>query len=305
MQHLITTRGPRNLRLSRHLTAIALTPFPARAYTEFIVTATREPPTARAGKALTEERRAGIGLLLSERGAVSSEDLAERYSVTHMTIYRDLKALEARGVLHMVRGGAIRPEGPAGQEPQYTTKRHVNQGVKERIAMLAAARFITDDDIIILEGGTTVSSMVRHIKAQNVTVITNGLETLNETTPFLQSMHIIACGGLLRSVSHTLVGPQAQNFFAQHSAKTLFLGATGIIATSITDQNLLEIQVKQAMIKAAERTVLLVDSSKFGLRSLAPLIPINQVHAIITDAGAPADDLRALEEQGVQVIVAE
>ncbi|HEX2864256.1 MAG TPA: DeoR/GlpR family DNA-binding transcription regulator [Deinococcales bacterium] len=266
---------------------------------------TREPPNPAASKVLTEERRAGIGLLLAERGAVSSEDLADRYNVTHMTIYRDLKALEARGILRMVRGGAIRPEGPAGQEPQYGAKRHVNQAAKERIAMLAAARFIADEDIIILEGGTTVSSLVKHITARNVTVVTNGLETLNETTPYLQHLHVISCGGLLRAVSHTLVGPQTQSFFSTLSAHTFFLGATGLTPQAVTDQNLLEIQVKQAMIQAAQRTVLLIDSSKFGTRSLAPVIATGRLHAIVTDGGAPRSDLKAIEEQGVLVLVAE
>ena len=48
-------------------------------------------------KLITEHRRAIIAGLVGDQGAVSSEELSSRFGVTHMTVYRDLKALETLG----------------------------------------------------------------------------------------------------------------------------------------------------------------------------------------------------------------
>ena len=74
--------------------------------------------TARIGdKVLTEQRRLIIASLVAEKGSVSAEELGTRFGVSHMTIYRDLKALELQGHLRFVRGGAVRGENPAANEP--------------------------------------------------------------------------------------------------------------------------------------------------------------------------------------------
>jgi len=254
---------------------------------------------------LTEHRRAIIAGLVTDQGVVSSEELSSRFGVTHMTVYRDLKALEALGKLRAVRGGAVRTAPSPSSEPLYFAKRLVNQPLKESIARYAARSFVQDGDNLILEAGTTVVAMVKHLRYANLTLVTNGLETINETTALLPTLTVMSCGGILREVSHTFVGPQAEEFFRGIRARTLFLGATGLTAQGITDPNPLEIQVKRAMAASVERVVLLLDSSKFGTRSLAPLLPLEQLHAVVTDTGAPYTDLEMLRAAGVEVHVAD
>jgi DeoR/GlpR family transcriptional regulator of sugar metabolism len=256
-------------------------------------------------KLITEHRRAIIAGLVGDQGAVSSEELSSRFGVTHMTVYRDLKALEALGRLRAVRGGAVRSTpNPAG-EPLYFAKRQVNQSLKENIARYAANHFVHDGENLILEAGTTVVAMVKHLRQANLTLVTNGLETVNETTSLLPALTVMSCGGILREVSHTFVGPQAEDFFRGIRARTLFLGATGLTSQGITDPNPLEIQVKRAMAASAERVVLLLDSSKFGLRSLAPLLTLGQIHAVVTDNGATNADLEMLRTAGLEVHIAD
>ncbi len=267
-------------------------------------TVNNDPPTTETNtKLLTEHRRSIIATLIGDQGAVSSEDLASRFGVTHMTIYRDLKALEALGKLRAVRGGAIRAEPSPSGEPLYFAKRQVNQTQKESIARHAAQRFVQDGDNLILEAGTTVAAMVKYLRHANLTLVTNGLETINEATGLLPGLTVMSCGGILREVSHTFVGPQAEGFFRGIRARTLFLGATGLTKQGITDPNPLEIQVKRAMAASVERVVLLLDSSKFGARSLAPLLSLDQLHAVVTDAGAPRADLEMLRAANVEVHV--
>ena len=168
-----------------------------------------------------------------------------------------------------------------------------------------AEHFVSDGDIVILEAGTTVSALVKHLRHKRLTVMTNGLETVNEAAQLLPDLTVMSCGGILREVSHTFVGPQAEQFFRDMRGKTLFLGASGLsVPGGVTDPNPLEIQVKRAMTASVDRVVLLVDSSKFGQRSLCLLLPFDRVHVIITDAGAPAGDVKRLRALGVDVRIA-
>ncbi len=263
-------------------------------------------PDQSGAKMLTEQRRSIIAELVDEQGSVTAENLGTRFGVSHMTIYRDLKVLEALGKLRFVRGGAIRNEHDTINEPLYFAKRKIHKKQKESIAAYAATHFIRDGDFIILEAGTTVSAMVKHLKHKHLTVMTNGLETVNEATSLLPDLTVMCCGGILRDVSHTFVGPQAEQFFHELRGKTLFLGASGLtIEGGITDPNPLEIQVKRAMAASVEHVVLLLDSSKFGQRSFSLLLALGQVHTLITDANAPSADVERLRALGVDVRIAQ
>ena len=172
----------------------------------------------------------------------------------------------------------------------------------ERIARYAAEHFVDDHDIIILEAGTTVGAMVKHLTQKNLTVITNGLGTINELDLSLPNITAICCGGILRDIGHTFVGPQAEEFFRDLRTRRLFLSATGLaFPEGITDPNVLEIQVKRAMAKSAGQMILLLDSSKFGLRSLSPIIPLEKIDVLVTDSGAPEEYVEELGRREIEV----
>ena len=257
-------------------------------------------------RVLTVERRQQIAHWIEQHGTVNVEELASGLGVSNMTIWRDLHALEIEGKLKRVRGGAVKSENASAIEPFYATKRAINGAQKDKIARYAALNFVQDNDIIILEAGTTATAMVKYLDQQNLTVVTNGLGTINELAPMAPSIMAICCGGILREISWTFVGPEAVQFFEHLRARTLFLSATGFtLPEGITDPNPLENQVKLAMAASAERVTLLIDSSKFGKRSLSRVLPLDAIHTLITDGEAPRDTLGQVREMGIDVHVAE
>jgi DeoR/GlpR family transcriptional regulator of sugar metabolism len=255
-------------------------------------------------KMLPEQRRLLIRQMILQAGSVNTEELATRFGVSYMTIWRDIALLEEDGRIHRVRGGAIRPETGASAEPAYFSKQTVRSHEKEAIARYAAQHLVRDDEILILEAGTTVAAMIKYLTQTSLTIVTNGVQTILEAMPRLSSMTVMNCGGILRDPAHTFVGPHAERFFENLSAHTLFLGATGLsLPEGITDPNPLEIQIKRAMAASAARIVLLIDSSKFGVRSLLPIVSLTAVDEIVTDDQAPADYVGQLREMGINVHV--
>ncbi len=207
--------------------------------------------------------------------------------------------------MRRVHGGVARIENDPNNEPGYKSKRILNIEKKTLIARYAAQNFIEDKDIIILEAGTTVGMMLKFMTCSNLTVITNGLANLENLSMCLPHMTVLSCGGMMRSVANTFVGPQAIDFFQNVRARTLFLSATGLaIPGGITDPNLFEIQIKQAMAGSAARVILLIDSTKFGIRSLSSILPMERINILVTDAGASENDMSQLREMGIDVHVA-
>lgn len=251
-----------------------------------------------------EQRRRMISQIIREAGAVNTEELAAQFHVSYMTIWRDIAILEEKGSVERVRGGAMIPEAEETPEPAYLLKQSVHSVEKEAIARYAAQHFVRNNDILIFEAGTTVAAMTKHVTQSNLTVVTNGVQTIVEALDRLPALTLISCGGILRETAHTFIGPQAEKFFQDLSAHTLFLSATGLsIPEGITDPNPLEIQVKRAMSSSAARIVLLMDSSKFGVRSLFPIIPLDAVDVLITDDGAPDDFVEQVRAVGLDVRV--
>lgn len=248
------------------------------------------------------QRKAIIMEHLLQQGGCSVKELTALLHISEMTVRRDLKQLAADGQLKLTHGGAVPAQVLMG-EPAVSDKEIRNPDVKERLAAYAARHFVDEGDVIVLEGGTTVSRMAGYLpKDGRLTILTNGLETLNRLRRAPASHTVLASGGILREVSGTFVGPLAEAFFQPFHAHTVFLSALGFTAEAgFTDPNLLDTEVKKAMIRSAERTVMLLDSQKFGLRSFTASIQAAGAAALITDSGIPEAIAAYFEEQQVPV----
>ncbi len=235
--------------------------------------------------------------------------LSEQYNVSEMTIRRDLKFLEESGHIKRTYGGAIRwpPSSTEASVLDRERREELAARRKVSIARYAAEHLVEDGDIIILEGGTTATAMVPYLAPrEDLTVVTNGLRTTEELRRHLPLSATILCtGGILRPESSTFVGPATERFFREFHANRLFLSATGFTSKAgITDPKILETQVKRAMINSASEVILLLDSSKFGVKSLMNVLELREIALFITDSDAPADMLEALDLHGVRVQIA-
>jgi DeoR/GlpR family transcriptional regulator of sugar metabolism len=251
---------------------------------------------------LPEERRRHILQDIETGNAAEVGALSEKYAVSEMTIRRDLKVLEDDGHIRRAHGGAIRLTSST-VEPRYAAKQKVNASRKERIAQYVAEQLVSDGDIIILEGGTTVTSLAHRLTVRpGLTVVTNGLYTTNELRHLLPHVSVICTGGILRDVSFTYVGPTAERFFQEFHANKLFLSGTGLtLEAGLTDPNMLESQLKRAMISAAGTTIIMLDSSKFGVQSLTTLVHPGRGNILVTNDDAPPDVIEQLYARGVDV----
>lgn len=188
------------------------------------------------------------------------------------------------------------PPGSVG-EPEFSSKAAWMTGERSTLARYAARRFPQPGMSIALEGGTTVVDMLSHLQTPNLTLLTNSAEILR-AAPTGCTIH--GSGGEYRTVSRTFVGPRAVEFFKNHRADLCLISATGFDAKmGLSDPNPLEIEVKREMCGQSARVVLLLDSTKFGQRSLCSLLPLSKIHTLVTNESAPKAALNAFRKAGV------
>lgn len=253
---------------------------------------------------LIDERWKKIVEIVNSEANISTKELSQRLNVSEMTIWRDLNRLEKDGLIRRVRGGVSKDNTSTTIEPQFDAKQKVHSKEKKAIARYAAEKLVADGEIIMLEGGTTVATMVPFLAHDNLTILTNGFKTLMHSLPYLNRLNLMICGGILRDTSYTLVGPQAESFFSGFRAQKFFVSGTALnLENGLTDPNPLEIQVKRAMWHSADQVILLLDSSKIGCSSLAQILPLDSIHLLVTDQYAPQEILDHLNQIGIEIHV--
>jgi len=233
-------------------------------------------------------RRQQILERLDSDGYVEAKALADDLRVDPSTIRRDLDTLTQAGMVHRTHGGARRVAANPDDIP-YAVK--IGEQLAEKAAIArAAAAMIRDGDTVILDSGSTTFEIATGLHAKrNLTIITNDLRTAKFVAT-LQGTRLLVTGGELLGAVFTLVGERAVEFLADYTADWTFLGADAVDpAAGITNTNTLEVPLKRAMIAAAESTVVVCDSSKFGKRALAKVAGIHEVSLIVTDEGVPED----------------
>lgn len=257
---------------------------------------------------LAEQRRRSILTELEGLSSVSVADLSAKFKVSDMTIRRDLDVLSSRNLLRKVHGGAV-PVGTGGgkaaMEPHFAQKRQLNQSEKQTIAGAALA-LIEQGDTVAFSAGTTTWTVAAALlpDSQDLTFITNSTNialTLQENG----WDHIVLSGGIFRTPSDALVGPYADRTLSNLNADVLFLGVHGIHPKAgLSTPNIAEAETNRCLVEAAQRVVVVADSSKLNVVALAEIVPLSRADFLVTDDAASEEALDAIRLSGVEVIVA-
>ena len=248
------------------------------------------------------ERHQFILNKLKGHGHVNVVDLYHDLKVSSVTIRKDLKLLEEKGLLFRTHGGAT-------TNNPYTVERPVNEKEKLQAAEkmkigAAAARSIVANDSIIIASGTSVLAFARNIKPkESLTVVTSALYVALELTKH-PAIEVYQLAGMLRKSSSSVTGPYAESILSDFSCTKLFLGVDGIdLEFGLTTTSVMEAHLNRQMIAASQKVIVLSDSTKFGKRGVGRICGLDSVDRIITDSGIPNHFITQLESSGIEVTI--
>ncbi len=250
-----------------------------------------------------EERRTAIIEILNKTGRRRVVDLAKELSVSEVTVRQDLDYLEQQGLLRRAHGGAIINPRTSFELP-FQLEETAFSDEKERIGKVAAS-LITNGETIILDVGTTVAAVARHLGFhQQLTVLTNALNIAMALENYPE-INLLVTGGTLRSQQHSLVNPYARFILEQVRVDIAVIGVSGVsLEYGFTNVNIAEAEMKELFIKNAERRIVVADSSKIGKVALARVAKLTEIDILITDQQADPKEIALLREQGLEVILA-
>ncbi|GCB49607.1 DeoR/GlpR family DNA-binding transcription regulator [Streptomyces sp. NL15-2K] len=246
---------------------------------------------------LAERRHQLILRALRSGGTATVADLSEQLDVSAATIRRDLLRMEEEGLLTRVHGGAVIEDDPA----PFSEAAGAQVAEKDAIAAQAAT-MIEDGQSVILDSGTTVHQLARHLHGRRLTVITNNLAVYEELGED-EDIDLVLLGGMVIRASRMTDGFMTQDALRQLHADWIFLGACGVRrGGQVMDTTVVEVPARRAMIAAGDKVVLLADKSKFPGTGMVKICDPEELDVLVTDASADEATCTALNEAGVTVI---
>ncbi|MCP8967733.1 DeoR/GlpR family DNA-binding transcription regulator [Ectobacillus ponti] len=251
---------------------------------------------------LMAERHQKIIELVNRQMSVRVSELSRLFSVTEETIRRDLEKLEKDGRLQRSHGGAVSLQQES-REVEFSQREITSVHEKKAIAYQAVS-LIEPGDRIILDASSTAWYVAKAIPDMPLTVITNSIQVAIELSK-KEHVQVISLGGNLLPASLSYAGPLAERSLKHYHVNKLFLSCQGVhLESGLSDSHELQALLKRRMMEAADMTILMADSSKFGVRTFAHIAPIHKVQRIITDDGLQPHVRQELQERGLQVTMA-
>jgi len=236
---------------------------------------------------------------LGARGRVLAADLSAALGVSPDTIRRDLRELDALGLLRRVHGGAL-PRG--GDAAPFAVRARRAPEAKASIARRAAA-LISDGEVVILDGGTTNLELARALRKDlRATVITTSPPVAIELARH-PGLEVSLVGGTLRHDQLVTIGAAAVDALRPIRADLVFLGVCGLHPeVGVTTEDLEERPTKTAMIDGAAQVVGLADHDKLGAVMPVVVAPLSALTTLVTDADVDDRVLAPYRELGIEVL---
>ena len=249
---------------------------------------------------LGEQQRRLVREQIRKQGAVKISELSKLFSVSEITIRKDLQELAERGEIIRTHGGAVTRDSFAF-EPSYHEKLTLHTEEKRRIGR-AAADLIEENTAIFIGNGSTTMEIVRHLDpVKSFKAFTNALTHAIELAD-LPQVDLSVIGGHLRWKSYAMVGPLTERALEGVYFDLVLLGADGIsVEQGITIPSLNEAETVQEIMRAGRKTVIVADHSKFGKVAHGRIAELQDVDLIISDEGVEPEYKKLLAELRVEL----
>ncbi|HCR60674.1 DeoR/GlpR family DNA-binding transcription regulator [Serratia liquefaciens] len=238
------------------------------------------------------ERHRYITEILSQRGRILVQEVAQLCRISLETARRDLALLEKRGVLLRSHGGAVFMEHSTAEKTyvpsqieqgeSFRDRSNQSPDSKTRIAK-RALQLINTGDCLLLDSSSSSWFLARQLPDIQLVVLTNSVHII-QTLAVKANVRVIGLGGEYSAKYEDFVGVLAEQMLKEFVINKLFFSCHGICHEGgIRESNEHHARLKQQMLLSSEQKILLADSSKFGRRSFARICHYREIDTLITD----------------------
>jgi len=244
------------------------------------------------------ERRKEILEYVKNKQSASIAELSDAFSVSEMTIHRDLHFLEKAGHVQKTYGGVV--ASPYQVVTKFNRRLQLYPERKDAIGK-AAASMINDGESIFLDSSTTTLAIIRYLaNLKNISVFTVSVAALTKLS-LLPNIEVHSTGGQVYNGTDSFVGPSCTAYIKQVHVDKCFIGVSGICAPEgVSDPIPLIAEVKRFMAESSKEVIICADQSKFGRLSRFNIFPLDEVDLVVTDADSETPCVQDLIDLGVE-----
>lgn len=220
-----------------------------------------------------------------------------------MTLRRDLAEMEKGGLLKRVHGGAVSLER---QDPGFRVRSSNSQAAKQAIGR-AAAGLVQPGQCIYLDSGSTADAVAAALalrgksKALNLRVVTHAV---NITLQLAEQpgISLTMIGGEIDPATLAAGGAASLAQLGPLNFDLFFMGATGVHPqVGWTNSSPHSVDLKLTVHQRTARTWVLLDSSKWGIKSFHRICAFPRVHGFVLERPPTADITQAASAAGLEI----
>lgn len=245
-------------------------------------------------------RHDGILSLLEENQTINVSQIIERFNVSPATARRDISKLDELGKLRKVRNGAERIEAKKKKWTPLNINRTEHYEEKSLIA-IQAAELCQPGDSVVINCGSTAFLLGQRLCGRDVQIVTNYFPLASY---LINEDHddVIIIGGQYNRLQNIFLNP-SPNSLGGYAGNWMFTSGKGLTEAGLYKADMLTAVAEQQMLEQIDKLVVVVDSSKVGQRTGMLFCPTQKIDILITGKNANPDVIKAIEDQGTQVIL--
>lgn len=245
------------------------------------------------------ERLNKIKEILLREKRVDVFELSELFSVSEVTIRRDLDKLEQEGYIIKTYGGAILNRKQFNDDSVVDFSGEVSE--EKQLIGRIASEMIEDGSPIFLGPGTTCLEIARNIKKKRLTVVTNDL-LIGYELRNCPGIKVIVTGGDLIPSTTALSGGFALRTLDGFFISKAFIGVKGINFNSgYTVDIYEEVIVTEEVRKKSNELIIVADYTKFNCTAFARLGDLLIAKKVITNKQIPTEYKKFYFENNIKL----
>ena len=259
--------------------------------------------SSRIGLTRAERQRYVLRLLRSDATVLTTR-LCQDLSVSGETVRRDLKALEERGLLRRVYGGAMAPNAARSSEPPSRQRESTGADAKNEIGA-AVAELVREHRSLYLDVGTTVAAVARALAGSYAGMVTTASLLVADALADSPRIDLIVAPGRLRHGEYALTGTATHEFLRRMHFDVAILSCGGIDAsTGATDFTFDDIDIKRTVAASSQAAYVVADSAKFGVVGSYTIGSWHDLTGLVTNIRPPEGISTAIARACGRMVVA-
>ncbi|MCF2706029.1 DeoR/GlpR transcriptional regulator [Arcanobacterium haemolyticum] len=235
-------------------------------------------------------------------GPIRVEDLAERLGVSLVTVYRDLTKLEELDLISRNRG-EVTPARSSQSEMPVALRAKTNTKEKNELCH-ALLPFIKRGGSIIVDDSSTLHPLYGMLEDHSpLTVLTNALSVVRMVGN-APGITVFMMGGRFRRWTDSFHGPATVEAIERVRSDLCIMSDAAVCGNAVCNPYDFVAETKRAMLRVSERSILVVDHTKFERRALHEVAPVSAFDTVIVDSATDDDIVARLRDEVNEVIVA-